>query len=353
MRVGAAAGVMGPGPGPTARAGAAGGNVRDRCARTGRGLTTPVSQEVEPPVVADAASRLRLPGDRSVVLTSLPWVGLSVLASLVVALQTERRDAALVLAAVVGPACTVILVVLARRRQVRDARAVQRLLDVATVRADQIAVLSHEIRTPLAVIKGAADLLAEGVPGPLTSRQERFVTTIAQNSVGVISLAEEMLAEARIEAGLFEITPATCDVVRLVRSTVQDLRRVHGPRFVLDLPTLPVPVDIDAPQMARVVTNLVNNAVRHSREDGVVTVVLRRREGEILISVADDGEGISQQEIRQLFSRFHTGHTHSRGTGLGLYVSRQIVALHRGRILVDTVPGRGTTFLVTLPLDAG
>ncbi len=229
---------------------------------------------------------------------------------------------------------------------------IKRLRKVVEVRADRINALSHEIRTPLAMIKGASDLLLEGNPGPLTTQQVTFLNTISQNCEHTILLAEDLLIQARIEAGLFKIRLEPVDLIQLVRQTVKNLEPIAAERsqwIKLDYPQVMERSYTDPRLIRQALTNLINNACRYTSIGGHIYVSLSDNENGIILSVTDDGAGMSAEARQKLFQKFASGRPLGDGTGLGLVIAKQIVELHGGLILVDTSLGRGTTILFTLP----
>lgn len=241
-------------------------------------------------------------------------------------------------------------------RQIKAARInraeIVRLKSLTETRSDQVAALSHEIRTPLAMIKGAADLLLEGNPGPLTEQQLVFVNTISQNGEHMISLAEDLLVQARIQAGLFKLHLELVDIKAVVRKAVDQARFLTQERhqhFVVDYPQVAERTYVDAHLILQALNNLLLNASRHTSYHGHIYVSLADNDAGLVISVTDDGAGMSPEERQNLFKRFRSGHPLGDGTGLGLVITKQIVELHGGQIMVDTTLGRGTTVLFILP----
>lgn len=217
-------------------------------------------------------------------------------------------------------------------------------------RAEQVSVLSHEIRTPLAVILGSAELLAEQAPGPLTERQSVFIRRILDNATRMQSLAEQLLMQARIEAGLFEVHPATVDIRALMRSVVEDLTQVTEVPIVLDTLGAPVRAYIDAQLIRQVVTNLIMNAVHSDPHSSRVEVRVVAGDDQVMVSVSDGGTGMTDHQRDRLFRKFSSGQPLGNGTGIGLFISQQLIEMHGGRIFVDTISGKGTTMMFTLPL---
>jgi two-component system OmpR family sensor kinase len=257
------------------------------------------------------------------------------------------RSAAAILAAAAAVAgCWFFLL---SKSWLADRAEIQRLRATAQRNADQISVVSHEIRTPLALVKGASDLLAEGTPGPLTASQERFVLTISSNCHSVITLAEDLLVQARIDAGMFDLHLQRVNFRALAARVISELRLLHPIAIALDCPGAPPRAWADAGLMRQAMTNLINNAVIHARDATLVTVRIIDTDQQILVSVSDDGAGMSTSERQQLFERFSSGKPLRDGTGLGLVITRQIAQMHGGGVFVDSTPLRGTTMMFSLP----
>lgn len=219
-------------------------------------------------------------------------------------------------------------------------------------RADQVNALSHELRTPLSMIKGAVDLLREGSPGPLTPAQERFLQVVHHQSTQVIGLCESLLIQAKIEAGLFtphlekiDVSVVTRDVVSAMRSLCEQ----RDQRISLDTPQVMPRIQADPMLLAQALTNLLSNASRFTTTGGNIDVRVMVIDSGVAVYITDDGAGMTRAEREQLFKRFATGRPLADGTGLGLVITKTIVELHGGEILVHTASTRGTTFLMTLP----
>lgn len=254
--------------------------------------------------------------------------------------------AALAMTAVVAAGSIVRLRKASHTHRAMRAEA-ERLRALAKDRAQRIAMLSHEVRTPLALIRGAGELLQDGSAGPLTEEQERFTATIMDNTKHVISLAEDLLTHARLEATLFDLHVERLDLRSLVRATVRELRAIHTARIQLDNRGRPIPVLADPRLLREALWNLGNNAIRHAGASAVITFRITEGEGQAVLAVADDGHGIDASTRRRMFDPFHT--TSRDGTGLGLTITKAIVELHGGKVLVDTAARSGTTMYFTIP----
>ncbi len=247
-------------------------------------------------------------------------------------------------------ACTVIAGIgwwLTRRRLAVARAEAEQLRTMVKKRVERPNVFSHEVRTPLALIRGAAELLAEQTPGPLNARQQEFVQTITVNAQQAIGLAEDFLTEAKIEAQLFELRLEPVDLKPLLREVVKDARRLYLADIRFAEEPGPMVVLGDRALLSQAARNLVTNACRHGAAEGAVRVSAVSSEGQAIVSVSDQGEGIPAEARATLFEPF-TGASH--GTGLGLMITERIIAQHGGRLLVDTVEGQGATMFFTIPL---
>jgi signal transduction histidine kinase len=239
------------------------------------------------------------------------------------------------------------------RETIRTQRLeLDRLGDLLERRAEQIAALSHELRTPLSMIKGATDLLLEESPGPVNRIQEQFMRSISQQCNQVIRLCEGLLVQAKIESGLFQPGIEQTDMSGLVRDVVLAMRPLCAERdqqITLDTPQVVSAIPVDPGLILQALTNLLSNASRFTSTGGRIGVRVTEIDDGMAIYVSDDGAGMTREQRAQLFRRFATGRPLTDGTGLGLVITKDIVELHGGSIMVDTTARRGTTFVVTLP----
>jgi len=237
-------------------------------------------------------------------------------------------------------------------------RAVERM------RADFVANASHELRTPLASLAGFVETL-RGAAADDPAAQQRFLAIMAEQATRMNRLIDDLLGLSRVE--LSEHTPPSeaVDLAMVAARVLPAFEMRLGERLVVlerDIAAgLPLVV-ADGEQMAQVVSNLVDNAIKYGREGGTVRLVLRPepaggrfgpRAG-VVLAVSDEGAGIPRAHIPRLTERFYRvdkGRSRSAGgTGLGLAIVKHIVNRHRGRLLIDSEEGQGATFTVWLPL---
>ena len=218
-------------------------------------------------------------------------------------------------------------------------------------RSDRLSMLSHEIRTPLALIQASVELILDGAPGPLTEQQRTFVENVDENTRHITTLAENMLTQSKLESGLFNPVLQPVDIRDVVRRVVANMRIFTARReqtIQTYYPQVFPRVNADSALLQQALTNLAQNAIRHTSAGGQIVISVARNDLGLLISVTDDGAGMSTAHRQQLFRRFATS---GEGTGLGLVIVKKIIELHGGQVYVDTILGRGTTFLLTLPLS--
>lgn len=211
------------------------------------------------------------------------------------------------------------------------------------------AVLSHELRTPLTVVRGAAELLADGSAGPMNDVQMKFAKTIAENAHQVVEMADDLLAEVRLESDLFNLRLQRVEMRELVRRHVAQMRRFHSSPIRLENHGAPIYMSLDPRLMGQAIANVINNAARHAGDDVSIVVTVQAFDEDVAISIVDDGRGMTQEEKERLFIPFDTGGSLRPGTGLGMMLTQKILKLHGGTILVDTVSSKGTTFYLTIP----
>ncbi|MEN0075617.1 MAG: ATP-binding protein, partial [Paracraurococcus sp.] len=228
------------------------------------------------------------------------------------------------------------------------------------MRADFVANASHELRTPLASLIGFIETLrgpAEDDPAART----RFLGIMAEQSERMRRLIDDLLGLSRIEMTEHQPPTGTARLAPVIRSELEALEPLlRGRRIRLQarLEEAAVANPADPEQLAQVVRNLVENAIRHGREGGEVTVTLRGGEGGgrragVVLEVADDGPGIPREHIPRLTERFYRvdkGRSRSAGgTGLGLAIVKHVVNRHRGQLAIESGEGVGALFRVWLP----
>ena len=214
------------------------------------------------------------------------------------------------------------------------------------------ATVSHELRSPLTSIRGAADLLREGIPGPLTEKQERLMDIVSQSSERLLRLVNQILEMSRLRAGLVELDRKALDLEWLVDRAVEELHpraeeagvALERERFGSNFAYLG-----DEERLYQLVVNLGANAIRFTPPRGRVIVRLIDTGPELELQVEDTGVGIPADALPHIFDAYRQAHRERGGTGLGLAIVRGIADAHGGRVTAESQEGKGSRFTVLLP----
>jgi PAS domain S-box-containing protein len=224
------------------------------------------------------------------------------------------------------------------------------------LKSDFVSTVSHELRTPLAAIYGASRTLLRGDVELGEERRGSLLEMIGNEADRLARTVNDILWASRLESGTVRVTVERCDARALVREVV-DAARVHLPEritlVVWDTEPLPE-ICGDPDKVSQILANLLDNAGKYSPDGGVVEVRLARRGNAVRFSVRDEGLGIPVAEQRRIFEKFYRVDPNlSRGiggTGLGLYICRELVRRMDGHIWVDSREGGGSTFAFELPV---
>lgn len=219
--------------------------------------------------------------------------------------------------------------------------------------------VSHELRTPLTSIKSYSEALADGAwQDPNIAPQ--FLEVIQSESNRMIRMIANLLDLSKMDGGQLQTNREYIDFKRIVNHILDrfDFTLASGDvpkKYTIkrELTTRDIYVEIDQDRMTQVIDNLMNNAIKYSPDGGLVTVRLIDTQNSVILSVTDQGLGIPQKDLPHLFERFYrVDKARSReqgGTGLGLAISKEVIEMHGGRIWVDSIEGKGSTFSFELP----
>jgi two-component system phosphate regulon sensor histidine kinase PhoR len=231
----------------------------------------------------------------------------------------------------------------------RDVTEVKRL---ERLRDEFLSMAAHELKTPITTLKAYVQILRKVPDGAAAAHAEVF-DLLNRQCNRVARLVQELLEVSRLQVGSLRLNRKTFDLAGLASEAMRSLSGVvPDHHFVLDAQAGTL-VNADPERIHQVLLNLLDNAVKFSRGGGDVVLRVRREGAEVVASVADAGIGIAAEKQGQLFQRFsqaHAGTEYDRGgMGLGLYICREIVSRHDGRIWVDSTVGRGSAFHFCLP----
>jgi signal transduction histidine kinase len=233
---------------------------------------------------------------------------------------------------------------------------VTRLLRFDELKNDLVATVAHEFRTPLTSLHMAIHLTAEEAAGPITERQADLMAAARQDCERLQGIVDDLLDLSRIQAGRVALQPQDLEAGALLREAVAGAgasAQAGGVALEVEPATGPLPLRADPERVQLVLANLLGNAVRHTPAGGRVTArALAGPPGMVRIEVADTGEGIAPAWRERIFERFFQVPGARRGgVGLGLFISREIARAHGGELGVESEPGKGSTFWLTLPVD--
>lgn len=245
----------------------------------------------------------------------------------------------------------------ARTAELRDANlslaaANLELLELDRLRSALLSNVSHELRTPLTGILGSAQNLRDGLAGSLTQAQREYVAMIETDSGRLIRVVNELLESGRRASGHVRLRREAVALAPLVDEVFMLLRPMADAKGVRLEPSHgAASVDGDADKLKQVLINLVDNAIKFTAPASTVSLRTEARPDALLIAVEDQGAGIAPDDVPRLFERYFRGRAadDTPGSGLGLAIARNLARLHGGDIAVRTAPGRGSTFVVSLP----
>ncbi|HJR06882.1 MAG TPA: ATP-binding protein [Pyrinomonadaceae bacterium] len=234
-----------------------------------------------------------------------------------------------------------------------------RLRELAEMREEFLALTTHDLRSPLTVISGVISFFTSGRLGELSPEQKNMVQMMERNTQNLIELVNDLLDAAKLESGALQLEAAPTDLRALVGEIcepLEPLAREKGITLKQELPEALPHVHADRPKLRRILVNLLSNALKFTPKGGQVSVRAGCAEGDagIHIAVTDTGVGIAAEDIETLFDKYEQARNRAtrgeKGTGLGLYITKQLVELHGATIHVESEVGHGSTFSFTLPV---
>jgi signal transduction histidine kinase len=236
------------------------------------------------------------------------------------------------------------------------ARVTERLAALEKTKTQFLNLASHELRSPLGIINGYLSMLEQGSLGQLQESGLRAVEVLKAKTAELNLLVAQMLDSARLEDGRLALKRDRVDLREVAAEAMEVVRPLAGPDHVLTLETPPVPVTVmgDADRIKTIISNLLENAIKYSPNGGRIQCLVSIADRVATVRVVDGGVGIAREDLARIFNRFerieNRETSHVGGTGLGLYLSRELARQHGGDIQVESHPHSGSTFTLTLPL---
>ncbi len=230
-----------------------------------------------------------------------------------------------------------------------------RLRELDQLKSMFISSMSHELRTPLNSIIGFTSIILKGMVGKITGEQRKQLTMVKISADHLLELITDVIDVSKIEADKIELFIEDFDLFDLiheVKNSLTVLADRKGLKLILKLPESLL-IRSDRRRVKQIIVNLVSNAIKFT-EKGKIDIKVEKKNGKAYISVADTGIGIKKEDMKKLFKQFSRIHNTSEqiveGTGLGLYLSQKMVSLLKGRIRAESQYGKGSVFILTLPL---
>ncbi|WEX09430.1 PAS domain-containing sensor histidine kinase [Chelativorans sp. AA-79] len=220
---------------------------------------------------------------------------------------------------------------------------------------DFVQHVSYELRSPLTNIIGFTELLALETTGPLNPRQREYVDHVGSSSSLLLTVVNDILDLATVDAGIMELEIAEVEIRRIVNAAadlVADRLREHGIKLEIAVDAAPVSFHADENRIRQILYNLLSNAANYAPDGGKIMLSAKREGNAVVFRIHDNGPGMSPEVLQTIFKRFEpsTKGGRRRGAGLGLSIVKSFVELHGGTVEIDTGPGRGTAVLCRFPL---
>jgi len=231
---------------------------------------------------------------------------------------------------------------------------IERMQSMEKMKSDFLKLASHELRGPIAIVRGYYSMMADGSLD--ADALERAMPVIGRKLDDMNALVNEMLETARLDEGVTRVDRQPHDLRTIVTAATSAIRPQLRPqhRLLTRAPHAPVMVEVDAGRIETILRNLLDNAIKFSPTGGDIACYVSVGAGGARVHVIDQGLGIPAEQMHRLFTRFSRlvtpENSHILGTGLGLYLSRELARLHGGDLTVRSKPSLGTRFLLTLPL---
>ncbi len=233
-----------------------------------------------------------------------------------------------------------------------------KLRELAEMKEEFLALTTHDLRSPLTVISGVISFFTSGRLGELSPEQKNMVTMMERNTQNLIELVNDLLDASKLESGTMRLDKISFDlreVINELRETMLlPLAKEKEIKLVETFPAELPSIVADRAKLRRILLNLLSNALKFTGKGGRVEISAERVDERVRVSVSDTGVGIAPEDVDRLFDKYEQTRSRAtrgeKGTGLGLYITKQLVELHGSEITVNSELGKGSTFSFTLPI---
>lgn len=228
---------------------------------------------------------------------------------------------------------------------------------ISRTKDEFVALASHQLRTPATAVKQYIGMVLQGYVGEITEVQADMLAKAFESNERQIQIINQILNAARADTGRLTMLPVPLDLSRLVSNIAGDMEGAVQQRrhtLVVRVPGRPLMAAADSGYLRMAIENILHNAVVYTPDGGTITVRLSRAGKRAVLRISDTGVGIKKADLQKLFVKFSRIHNplsvQAGGSGIGLYLAAEIVRLHKGTVEVESKPGKGTTFAISLPL---
>lgn len=244
------------------------------------------------------------------------------------------------------------------RATIREIQRREEVEKISKAKSEFLSIASHQLRTPLSAIKGYLSMISEGTYGGIPEKAKKAIDNVYQSNERLVKLVNAFLDISRIEMGVVEIDFEMSSVEDLISEIISEIEiKAREKNLYLKFEGLeePLPkISLDKGKIKEVILNLLDNAIKYTQKGGI-TIKTRIQNTKCYIQISDTGEGLTKEETGRLFESFVRGEAGARfwteGAGLGLYVSRKFIELHKGKIWAESPgKGKGSTFYIELPI---
>ncbi|MGQ9608153.1 MAG: ATP-binding protein [bacterium] len=233
-------------------------------------------------------------------------------------------------------------------------RDVTKKKEIEEAKSNFISTVSHELRTPLTAIQNAISIIE--IAGEVNEQQAKFISIATRNVERLTKLVNEILDFSKLESGKMEMNFSPVDIKTLANESIANIMNLAGKREISEnIPNDLPKVYADPSKLDQVFTNILDNAIKYTPDDGKITIEARKVNGKdsndfVEVRISDTGIGIAPEKKERIFERFERGNLYNKGVGLGLAIVKKIIESHNGKIWVESELGKGSTFIFTIPI---
>jgi signal transduction histidine kinase len=217
------------------------------------------------------------------------------------------------------------------------------------LKTEFLSIVGHELRTPITTLLLIAQVLQKGKIYP---KNKKSIDTISYELTRLNSLISDLLDTSRLDTNKFRISPQEIDLSQFIENSLDKLRMVITKHKLFVKKMVKVKIAADPHRLEQVMINLVSNAAKYSHPGSTITISAESKGKKVIVAISDQGIGIPKKNFERIFDKYYQiqHQTTSNGFGLGLYITREIIRKHKGKIWVESQEGKGSTFYFTLPI---